>query len=104
MDQMPAALRNISDREKELSRGASIYHDTPVRHTMEFAWERTDGAYQSVLAVMGSSGAIPIPVTGQDIAVHDHDVRVVSVRTSYTRSPDEGVPMLHTRVMVAPGA
>ncbi|MFF3561057.1 hypothetical protein ACFYXS_13555 [Streptomyces sp. NPDC002574] len=104
MDQMPAAMRHISDREKELSRGASIYHDTPVRHTMEFTWQQPDGAGHAVLAVMGCSGVIPIPMAGQDIAVHDRDVRVVSVHTTYTRTPDEGTPMLRTRVFIAPGA
>ena len=34
----------------------------------------------------------------------DRDVRVVSVVTTYTLTPDEGTPMLHTRVCIAPCA
>ncbi|MEU1536546.1 hypothetical protein ABZ461_00185 [Actinacidiphila glaucinigra] len=101
MDRLPAELQPIRDRELALPREASVYHESPVRHTITFAWEAPDGADDG-LAVIVSSGMLPVPAVGGHVAVHGHDVRVVAVRTSYTRSDDEGVPLLFTRVTVAP--
>jgi hypothetical protein len=104
MDRLPAALQPIRDREQALPREASIYHESPVRHTITFAWDGPDGpdgGEDAGLAVIVSSGALPVPAVGEHVAVHGHDVRVVAVRTSYTRSDDEGVPLLFTRVGVA---
>ncbi|MFE0625544.1 hypothetical protein ACFW3D_01075 [Streptomyces sp. NPDC058864] len=100
MDRLPAALQPIRDREQALPREASIYNESLVRHTITFVWEAAEDAGDP-LAVIVSSGALPVPAVGGHVAVHDHDVRVVAVRTSYTRSDDEGVPLLFTRVTVA---
>ncbi|MEU4092658.1 hypothetical protein [Streptomyces sp. NPDC026673] len=103
MDRLPAALQPIHDREQALPRESSIYHESPVRHTITFVWDPPGGPAgdEDGLAVIVSSGALPVPEVGEHVAVHGHDVRVAAVRTSYTRSDDEGVPLLFTRVSVA---
>ncbi|WP_431960107.1 hypothetical protein [Actinacidiphila sp. bgisy160] len=100
MGRLPAALRPIRDRDRALPREAGVHHESPERHTITFARDAPEGADDG-LAVIVSSGALPVPAVGGHVAVHDHEVRVVAVRTPYTRSGDEGVPLLFTRVTVA---
>jgi len=66
-----------------------------------FAGKVTDADIRKAADLIVSSGMLPVPAVGGHVAVHGHDVRVVAVRTSYTRSDDEGVPLLFTRVTVA---
>lgn len=84
------------DRDSEVSwkpGGA----DHPPAHCLSFAAQGdTEFGVQ-----LDASSPMPIPARGDIITVHDRHVRVVAVRTAYTRDETTGGVKLYTDVVIA---